>query len=276
MNEDRWLKDLAQRAAEREAGTGVAAHWQALAAGTLLAAEEERLRAQADESEEIRDGLELFRPLGSDFHARMVAEMRSHVGPKATAAPPEQDKPARVISFPRTPHRRRWPQALVTLAALVVAALGLPWLLPSGDGTPLPAYEIELRGIALVRSNETTSQPAIFAPKKSFEIVLTPRDTADERVRVRFFVTRDGRWRIWPVPEDACQVMTSGAVRVKCPMTGDLVLEPGLWTLVAVVGRPSDLPSSEEARACFEDGEGCPDDGGWQMDSEVFRVADDG
>lgn len=277
MNEESWLKDLARRAAEREAGAGVAAPWQALAAGTLPAAEEECLLARAGEEEEIRDGLELFRPLGSDFHVRMVAEMRSRVGPRATAVPPDEDETARVIAFPQPPHHGRWPRPLATVAALAVVALGLLWLLPSGDGTPLPVYEkIELQGILRERSMEAGPEVAVLAPDQSFQIALRPRDAADERVGVRFFVTRAGQWRDWPVPKEAVRVAPSGAVQVKSEMTGDLVLEPGLWTLIAVVGWLPALPSSEQARDCFEAGEGCPDGCGWRMVREVFRVADDG
>jgi hypothetical protein len=268
MNEDQLLHDLARRCVEAE--SHVPAHWQAFAAGTLPAAAEERLRAQARENEEIRDALTLFCPLGSDFQARMVAEMRARVKPRA-----------RLLAFPPTVRRQRWSQALAAMAALLVAALALPWLMPSQlmpshDGTPVPSYSVKVRGVALERSGAATAEAeAIFAPGSAFQIDLTPAKEVD-RAGVAFFVTRDGEWRKWPVPEEDLRLAPSGAVKVAGRMTGNLVLEPGPWTLVVAVGRRSNLPSSKQAQACFKAADGCSNDDGWQMLRVSLRVVDDG
>ncbi len=287
MNEDQLLKDLARRAGEKETesdATGVPAHWQALAAGTLAPAEEERLRARAAGSEEIRDGLELFRPLGNDFQARMVREMRDRVEPQAE--PQTKRAPlARVIAFPKTlafpktPRHRGWLQ-MAAAAAMAVAAVGLLWLRPPSPATPLPEYgELKLEGVKFQRSGSQRSEPGtselpVLVPGLTFQIDWPTKSGEEVLVEVAFFVSGEAQaWRRWPVKN--VSIAPTGAVRVQGKMAGDLVLEPGPWTLVAVVGRPSALPSPEEAEARFAAGESGPDDGSWRCLSQPFLVKND-
>ncbi len=279
MSEDRTIIRLARRARERLAD-GEARYpgtFDELAAGALEPAAAERLRAAGEDSREARVAYEVFRPMGADFQARMVDEIRGLAGSRVESGATADREPAGAVSaprpqvrpFPAARGRQGWP--LAAAAALAAVAFGL-WLVPRDGGAPLPRYELVVDGIARERSSSEAPPVATLAAGSSFRVLLSPEVEieieVDGAIGARFFAVRDREWRRLDLE---LETAPTGALRFEGSMTGELVLEPGPWTLVAAVGRLRALPPEAEVRERHAAGEKAPA-GGWQLLEVPLRV----
>ncbi len=260
-DDERLLKDLGRLEREKRADdqAQVPAFAEELCEGTLPEDEEERLRKQAEDSRETQKALEIFQPLESDFQARMVRELRAEVGSR------------RLFRFPQAIRRTGW-RFLAAAATLAAAVVGLWWWI--GPTAPdeiavMPAFRLRVLGITDQRSSGEDPGIPVWAAASNFVITLKPETELFEPVDVRFFVVREGDWREWKVE---AQIAETGAVRVEERLEGELLLEPGTWTLVAAVGRPRALPSLAKIRQRFERGERTADDASWRWISTPVEV----
>lgn len=223
MNEDRILRELGRLARDEE-GEGrsrLDERWDRLAAGTLTADEEAELRALAATSPEAREAWEAFRPLGPDFQARIVEQIVAEL-------PKEEGK---VLPFRPAVRIGGWIAAAAAAAAIVVALRPAP---------PLPDYQVAVSG----GTSETRSGPAeSFAPGDRIEVVLNPETAAKGDLEARLFLLQKDELRSLETQSEAVEV---GSVKLKGTLDPDL--QPGIWTLWALIGRPGDLPDPKELR----------------------------
>jgi hypothetical protein len=237
--------------------------WDRLSAGELSAEEEAELRALAAGSEEGRQAYEAFRPLGPDFQARMVRELRALQAGGAAAAPPvvsdvsdasaavDAAAPAPAREEPRSrvlPFWRRLPAASDWLVAAAAAAAGVILMVNVFARPPaLPMYgALELEGgIERMRGG---SAPAtlLLAPGSSFKLTVRPNTAVQGKLAARAFLERGGELRPWDLPEPV--IPESGVVKIEGTMGREIDLGAGLWTLWVVVGRPGKLPDADGLR----------------------------
>ncbi len=256
-DDDELLRRLAEAAREDEAAESARldGRWDALSAGALSPADEETLRREAETSMETRQAYEAFSPLGAEFRARMVKELRGRLG-----AEPSQDvraTPARLPSLParRAPRLERFARlrrgplrwaGFGAVAGLAAAALMLI-LRPGVEQTALPEYSLNLRGaVREMRSAEPESPPhsiPVFAPGNLLELVLTPRQPAAGGLEVQILAGRSGDFRPLPVPVETAE---SGAVRIAGRVGEAIDLQRGETTLLVVIGRAGSLPPARE------------------------------
>lgn len=226
MSDDLWLRELAQvkRDEEEEERARLDERWDRLSAGELSPEEEAELQALAESSEEGREAYEAFRPLGPDFHARVV---------KAVSA--EIRKP-HVLPFP--PARLgAWLSVAAAVAAMVVVFLWPP---------PLPDYAPpELSGGSKIMRGEST-QTDVFAPGDHIQVNLRPEMEVAKtgKLEALCVLVRGGEARVL---ELWTEIDPGGAVKMDGHL--DAGLAAGDWTLWAVVGRPGKLPEPSELRA---------------------------
>ena len=197
MRDDELLRRVAELARQEEDDERerLDERWDALAAGTLPAAEAEGLRAAAEGSPEGRAALEAFAPLDEAFRSRVVETVRAElapVGPAAVPAPLRTDealpiRPAETSSTRRpaaplpirSKQRRLWIGGAA--AAALAAALAFVVLRPGPVTEPLPGYAPRLSGGTREwrgpAPQPAPSRPAqVFAPGNRLELVLTPRE----------------------------------------------------------------------------------------------------
>lgn len=232
MNDDPWMRELAQvkRDEEEEERARLDERWDRLSAGELSPDEEAELRALAESSEEAGEAYEAFRPLGPDFHARVVQAVSAELKKPETP-------PARVLPF-RPARLGAWLSAAAAAAAVLVVFLRPPGPLPDYAPPDLSG------GSKAVRGEET--QAGVFVPGDRIEVGLRPETTVsrvgDLEARVVLIQGDDAR---------ALEVLTEldpgGSVRMEGSL--DAGLPAGDWTLWAVVGRPGKLPEPAELRA---------------------------
>lgn len=252
MSDDDLLRELARAAREEEEEERRDPRWDALAAGTLPAEEEEALRREADSSMAAAERYEAFRPLDERFRERMVASIRAGQGGAArpVGAEPEEAALGRAQRAAQEPAdlaaarrrralRARW-AAVVGLAA-AAALLVVVW--PRGGG-PLPAYEARLTGgvESLRGPGGPPAAPAapVFVPGNAFELVLTPDEPVAGRLAVRAYAA-DAAGALRPL-DLPVEVSEQGAVRIAGRMGEEVVLPAGEPVVVVVVGRPGRLP----------------------------------
>lgn len=245
--EDLLLSELADLA--RQDGAEKARfdeRWDRLAAGTLTAEEEVELRALAETSPEAREAWEAFRPLGPEFQARVVEKI---------AAELPRERRARVLPFPPAFRIGGWVTAAAAAAVLVVL------LRPSG---PLPGYQIaEVSGGSSEMRGEVVQD---FAPGDSIEVKLRPEtESRSWRLKAQLFLLRGEELRHLDAKS---QKYPGGAVSLKATLDSDL--QPGVWTLWAVVGRPGDLPDPAELQSFVARSEVRPRD--WVAVSKSIRI----
>lgn len=241
MSEDSLLRELGQLAKEERerALARFDERWDRLAAGTLTAEEEAELRALAAASPEAREAYEAFRPLDEEFRARLISRLAS----ETENGTPREQPGARILSSPR------WRRAVPWAAGAAAAAAAL-LLLVHGPGPgslpPVPTYLAEVSGGTRTFRGEEgpSSGPHVFEPGDRFRVVLRPEtSTADESLEARWFLLRDGALRR---PAARVQVDPGGAVQIEGSIGRDL--QPGDWTLWAVVGREGELPDPADPR----------------------------
>lgn len=220
MRDDDLLRKLGQMARERPAGGRLLLdeRWNRLAAGTLSAEEDAELRRLAAGSDDARDAYEAFRPLGAEFHARIVRAVT----------------PPRVLPFVR--RVAAWGAATGTMAATIVALL-LP---------PVPTYAVaEILGGSRTTRGDLAEAP-VLAPGDRFQASLRPETTVRlaSLLRARAFLLRGSDLRALDV---RTQRDESGAVRLTGTLDRDL--PPGPWTLWLVVARVGSLPDPSRLRS---------------------------
>lgn len=230
MSDDLWLKELAQvkRDEEDEERSRLDERWDRLSAGELSPEEEAELRALAETSEEAREAYEAFRPLGPDFHARVVSAIRAEQKP---AAPPP-----RVLPF-RPARLGGWLTAAAAAAAVLVILLRPP--------APLPDYAPPdvSGGTKAMRGEERQTAP--FAPGDPIHVVLRPETEVSKAgdLEARCVIIRDSEVRVLKA---SSQADPGGSVKMDGNLDADLAA--GVWTLWTVVGRPGKLPEPAELR----------------------------
>lgn len=226
MSEDRLLRELGHLAKEEE-GAELARldeRWDRLAAGTLTAEEEAELRDLAETSTEAREAWEAFRPLGPEFQARMVERI---------AAELPKEWWGRLPSFRPTRRFAGWATAAVAAAAVVVVLLR--------SSAPLPGYQIAVTG----GSSETRGeQPTDFAAGDRIQVVLRPETAIQGHLESQLFLLREGELRRL---ETQSTFALGGSVKMTSSLGRDL--QPGPWTLWAVIGRPGELPDPAELQS---------------------------
>ena len=250
MSEDRLLRELGHLAKEEEGAerARLDERWDRLAAGTLTAEEEAELRALAETSPEAREAWEAFRPLGSEFQARVVEKISAELPPKRWWG--------RLLSFPPTRQFAGWATAAAAAAAVVVALM-----LPSA---PPPDYQIA--SISGGSSEMRGEQPKDFAPDDHIKVRLRPMTASRTgRLTGQIFLLRRGESRRL---ETQIEFYPDGAAEMKASLDPDL--QPGPWTLWAVVGRPGKLPNPAELQSLSAQGEARRED--WIAVSTDIRI----
>ena len=142
--------------------------------------------------------------------------------------------------------RRTWIAAAAVLAAIVVAAI-LMW--PRDPA--LPAYEERVfeGGMAEVRSDP--SREAVFLPSTRIRWSFAPHEEVSEPIALR--ILAKGPTRRCIAVEHGQRISPTGAVEIEGPIGEVLGLEPGLWTLTAIVGARASIDAAEDP--CSPDGE---------------------
>jgi hypothetical protein len=246
MSNDPWLRELAQvkRDEEAEERSRLDERWDRLSAGDLSPEEEAELRALAGTSEEAREAFEAFRPLGPEFHARVVGALTSELKDSAAAAPVEPRSRSILPFRPFRPSPARvggWLTAAAAVAAVLIVFLRPP--------APLPDYASPevLGGTRASRGEEIRPGEApAFEPGDRIQVILRPETAASKAgmLSARCVLTRDGDARI---VDTRTQIDPGGSVKMEGTLGPDL--QPGAWTLWAVVGRRGKLPDPADLRA---------------------------
>jgi hypothetical protein len=252
MSEDRILRELGHLAKEEKEAeqARLDERWDRLAAGTLTPEEDAELRALAESSPEAREAYEAFRPLGPEFQAWIVNKIN-----KPQPEPqPFWDRLLRLLRLlpfpPPTLRFAGWLTAAGTVAASLFL-IGRVWMAP--PPAPLPPYDIALNGGAKIFRGETgpSTEPEAFAPGDRFQVILRPKtEGIGKGLEVRCFLLRGRELRHLDVRS---QIDPRGSVKVNGSLGSDL--SPGIWTLLAVIGRQGELPDAADLRSFAARGE---------------------
>jgi hypothetical protein len=225
--------------------------WDHLAAGTLTAEEEAELKALAGSSPENQEAYEAFRPLGTDFQARVVSAINAE---RAGPAPAPEPRP-RVLPFRRVMRRA---EVWVGLAAAVAAGV---FFLVRTPESPVPAgYEAHFNaGDQTLRGGEPHQANGIptFSPGSRLELSISPLHPIPGQVKPQaFFSSSAGEEDLKPwKPESNFQIADKGgAVRLVGTLGQDLKLPPGDRTIWIVVARPGRAPRVDEVQARLRSG----------------------
>jgi hypothetical protein len=231
MTDDRLLRDLGALA--REQGEAERAcwdeRWDRLAAGTLTSEEEAELKALAEASPETRETYEAFRPLGTDFQARVVSKINAE---RARDASQEKSR-SRLLPFRRVVRRA---EVWVGLAAAgLFFVLRTPAVLP-----PLPGYEIARIEIP---SDYRGSGPQTASPGSPLTFTVRPQTAVTGKVEARGFLSCGGG-DLQPWPLKSLKVTGKGIMTFQGTLGKDL--QPGssceIWIVAARPGKaPDDL-----------------------------------
>ncbi|HWN41626.1 MAG TPA: hypothetical protein VNW71_05360 [Thermoanaerobaculia bacterium] len=226
MSKDRLLRELGHLAREEERAerARLDERWDRLTAGTLTAEEEAELLALAETSPEAREAYEAFRPLGPEFQARVVEKISAELPPKEWWE--------RLLFFRPTPRFAGWATAAAAAAAVVFL-----WPPP-----PFPDYQIAVTGGSSEMRGE---QPKDFTQGDHFRVVLSPPASAQVGpLEAQCFLIKGKEQRRLEVQS---QFDPRGTVKMEGSIAPDL--QPGTWTLWAVVGRPGKLPDPAELQS---------------------------
>jgi len=262
MNDELWLRELAQVNGEMEAEERdrLDDRWDRLSRGELSPEEESELRALAGTSEEAREAWEAFRPLGADFQARVVQSIQSEI----TAAKP----PAKLLPFQRRSSLiARWTAAAALAAAALFLFLRSPASLPT-----LPAYTATLsRGDQTFRGGTGPSTGlSVFSPGSVLTLDASPEQPVTGPVEARAFLARGGEIGPWE-PEPPLEI-ANGVVRLRGTVGREIRLPPGESRIWIVVGRKGEIPSLKELSGELRAGH--TRNAHWQAVSAALRVED--
>jgi len=231
MSEDRILRELGHLAKEEKEAEQARfdERWDRLAAGTLTPEEDAELRALAESSPEAHEIYEAFRPLGAEFQAQVANKIA------------DEFKKARARILPFPPPTLRF-VGWLTAAAAMAASLVM-FLRPLA---PLPGYTLAaITGGSRAMRGEATEVPD-FAPGDGFQVVLRPDTTVirAKSLKAQALLLRGRELRNLEVES---HIEPNGVVKLEGSLDRDL--QPGAWTLWAVVGRPGKLPDPEDLRS---------------------------
>jgi hypothetical protein len=268
MNDDLWLKELAQVNRDREAEerSRLDERWDRLSAGELSPEEEAELRALADTSEDARDAYEAFRPLGPDFQASVVQAIRKQ-GLAPQAGTPAPQPPAKLLPFRRsTSQTFRW--AGWSAAAAVAAAALFFVVRGPASYPPLPVYTAELsRGDQQFRGGtETATGVPVFSPGSTLTLNVRPEQAVAGPVEAQAFAARGTEL----IPLARKLQVENGSVRMRGTLGQEIRLLPGDWRIWIVVGRPGKIPAEGDLQAELRAGRTRHED--WQAISKELRV----
>jgi hypothetical protein len=271
MTEDQLLKDLGDLARQEDEAerTRLDERWDRLAAGTLSAAEEAELEALAARSEDAREALEAFRPLGAGFQARAVAAATAELTGGSAPEPAERGGAARLLPFHRA--AKRLP---VWFGAAAAAAAALFFVLRN-PAVPLPLYTASLTGGAQSQRGEPapSSGPPVFLPGSLLTLTASPQSPVAGAVEARGFLSRLlGAADLRPLEPQPRFEIRNGTVRLRATLGRELRIPPGAWRIWIVVGRPGKMPSSDDLAGKLPAGENRQ--GAWQAVSADLLVAD--
>ena len=273
---DLLLKELGKLARRQEEAerARLDERWERLAAGTLTAEEETKLRALATSSPEAGEAYVAFKPLGAEFQARVVNAINAEWEGEAPRTESREERP-RVVSLPSPPDEIPDAQARDTLkgdvlpfspvvrrfvvwvgAAAAVAA-GLFFLVPLVRGPsydPLPSYQIaQLEGRKTMRGNEPSlpNEVPVFTPGMVLTIPASPQTPVTGPVKpLAFFSTSTGSENLVPWKVKSTNFRTEeGSVLIEGTLGQDIHLSPGAWIVWTVVARPSSIPKVDEVQA---------------------------
>lgn len=253
MNDETWQRELAE-AARDELETDRAEldeRWIRLSSGTLSEREEAELRALAETSPEARAAYEAFRPLGPDFKARTMKEIRKRIVPPAPVrATPRETRPWSLALPWKTPRFAGWMAAAGAMAAALAVVL---LRAPGGSLPPLPEYEQALLGgVETMRGAQGGAPSGIrtFRKGSQLDLALTPLSAVQGEIAADCFFVRGRQLRSC---KGSLRQVGQGSVQVVGTVGTEIPLDPGEWTLCAVVGWPRKLP--DVAALCVRDGQ---------------------
>jgi hypothetical protein len=240
MNDEELLKAVGRsvRAAEPHDE-----RWDKLAAGTLTDAERAALLAEVAQSETAARAYEAYRPLGTDFQARMVERLLAPSAPAAEGADAVTvavaAASAKVIPFRR--RALRFAGVPLALAASVLVAFGALTLLRQHAVPALPGYGLRLEGQVTVMRGETPPPAsAPFVRGNEFRLLLTPATKVEGKVVARSYVLAGAGPQ--PLVAPPARISDDGAVLIQGTVGADVQLPQGAARLLVVVGRESQLP----------------------------------
>ncbi len=245
MSEDQLLRDLGHVARlENREEELLDERWDDLSAGTLSPDEEAELRALAAESEQGQEAWDAFRPLDKKFRAQVVETLRART-PRTTSGAKTAAGPLAWLGKALTVPRLRW---VMAPAAAAAAAVLLVFLWPAEEQVALPDYHLTLAGgVRELRSasgEQVGSDSPVFVPGNRLRLNIRPDVAVEGEVEVRLFGYRGGELTRWPEPP--VTAADSGSFHVDGVFGQEIDLEPGEWTIIVVVGRPGELPTTEE------------------------------
>lgn len=260
-----------------------ASEWEAVASGERTAEEVAAARAEAgDAPDRIEQAMALFRPLDDDEEAALVDGL---LEARREAASSEEVLAAKVITLADrkavapgdvpapghgSPQRGAFMWVLVAAAA---AAVLLAWLLPSDRPAPddpgraddaglvavapLPEYRLELRGGLASMRGDTGPEPerTTYGPRSKFTWTMRPMAPVEGEIEARVLVHGAGAPRWLSPTAGRLEVDAGGSVRFSGQIAS-LGLAPGPWTVVVVVGRPSQLPREPQQALASDAGAG--------------------
>ena len=234
MDDNEFLSLLGKEARrQQKAEESLDPRFDALAAGQLTAEEEKNLQKEAAESRDMLDDYEAFKPLGAEFRFNLVNRIHGEL-----AAGKEDN----VVKKQRS--TRLW--LIVAPAFALAASIALLLALPTNKPRSPLSYTFEMKvGEQTYRGKNgpspDTAKP-IFGTGSQIHIILRPKEASREDVGASLFFEKDGTFiRL----ENGQQINSSGAVRFTAIIGETVFLEPGEWTVWAVVGRPGDLPDRD-------------------------------
>lgn len=252
MHDSGFLRELARTAREEAAEEQQRwDRWDRLTDGALSPEEEAELRALAATSVEDAQAFEAFRPLDSDFRARMVETIWPLVSPvPAEVAPPvetpvreERPRPVREETSRRGFTFPWWRPVFVGPGlAAAAAALYLMLRLP-----PVPPFMIaDLKsGVDMERGAGTTEVPALLAGEE-FTAVAHPARKLPARAEIepRCYVLPPPPAEIYTVKCTSKQHPETGAMKINGQLPQNLPTGPAtLWIVLANRG---DQPKADD------------------------------
>lgn len=193
--------------------------WDALAAGTLSAAE----AAALAESDPL--AAEAFAPLSEGFSERIRAELA-------------------VIPPPRAPERaRRWwwlPRLLLACTVLLSARIGMVALSPT---PPLPDYQLKQRTGELPTRSAQDKAPLTLSEGSRMRLILRPETLPEAATQAVVYVRGGDGWQRLHL----AVTTENGAHRIEGIVGEELHLAPGEHTLLIGVGPAGPLGLLERA-----------------------------